>query len=281
MAITGNDSNKEVVRSGARYTGLGNVSVVGLNPSLEEIQKSNPQAIKEPEYLTDGSDEAKDNKPAQHFKKHMLRFTVYHAPTKTFAPLTFWLESRTRWNLAGNKVEWINKYGNTAWSPDENTVPEYDWFKKDGVRVALNGEKTLTDFIKAWANVGEEDQGCLDDPMAIAKGDLTELKGLIKNLPNNQVTVLFGVNKVEKDGKTSYYQQIYSLFFSRVSDKGAASKWVSQLEGQYGAFKNADWQNDLTFKPYVPKISAPLTPTNLDLPNTATQDVTGEPRYSF
>lgn len=281
MAIKGNDSTQEVVKGGGRYTGLANVTVLSVNPTLEEIKKTNPQANKEVEYLTDGSDVEKGNKPAQHFKKHMLRFGVHHLASRTFAPLTFWLESRPRWNQAGDKVEWINKYGNTAWSANEETPPAYDWFKLDGVRPALNGEKPLTDFIKAWANVGEEDQGCLDNPLAIANGDLTELKGLIAALPKNTVTVLFGVNKVEKDGKTNYYQNVYNTFFTRASDKGAAAKWVTQMNGEYGQWKNVDWQNDLTFKPYVPKLDNRATPTNLDLPNSSAQDVTGEPRFSF
>ena len=282
MAIKANDSNKEVVRTNTKYTGKANVVVQTLNPTWDELKKNNPNA-KEPKYLEDESSEAVKNKPAQHFKKHRLHFTVYHPETKTYAPLTFWLESRPRWNKAGTKVEWINIYGNTCWSDSETELSgNVDWFDNKGARPALNGEKSLTDFIKAWANVNEGEQAYLDDPKKIAEGDLGELKTLLSVLKNNKLTVLLGVNKVEKDGKTTYYQGVYPLFFARTYDHDNAA-WKSQLEGEYGTFRNHDWQNDFTLKPYNPQlnIDTPSTFSNGSSPQSPTEDVTGEPRYTF
>jgi hypothetical protein len=268
MSITGRDSKEQVVSSGARYTGLANMIVASINPSWEELKVRNSNA-KEPNYVTQEFAEEKKGREAHNYSKNRLAFSLYHPERKFYAPLTIWLEDRVRYNLSGDKVEWINKYGQTTWSSNETDPPGYDWFKKEGARPAYGGESTLTDFIRNWANCGENDQAVLDNPVKLANGDYTELRAVFNAIKKNEVQVLVGVKKDVRDGKTNYYQDVYTGKFDRPYRRDFAG-WIKQLEDPYGAFKS-DWQNDLHLKVYENFSRTVETPDNLD---TATAGAT-------
>jgi len=118
----------------------------------------------------------------------------------------------------------------------------------------------MLNFIKAWANINPQDQGTLDDITKLFVGDVTELVTIHKQIPENEVLCLLGV----KDGK---YQTVYDKYFDRAYRLNMAV-WKKQLEGQGNEFK-ADYQNDLTFKPYVGS-SQVITDTPTDVGSTIT-----------
>jgi len=248
MPINVNDSSKVVV-SGGLWTGLANMRVTMINPTKAEMEEVGMKPQNEPEYL--GTNANGNSK---------LRLDLYlnNPENKINAKRAFWLENEVRKNKAGDKVEWINKYGVTAWSTDETTPPAYDWFKKDGARPAYIGEGKFTAFIRSWANVDLDGQAILDDFKALATGNLAEIKSYAAALKTNTVKVLLGV----KDGK---YQDVYDGYFGRANVNNF-DQWKKELAKDGNEFKS-DYQNSLNLKPYVGTADVEGdTPTNMDTP---------------
>ena len=220
MAIQSNASTEEVVGGIRTYSGLTNVNVIAVNPTMEELHALDIKVKSEPTYKVAIGDE-------DYFK------------------LTFWLrnedgnfrmeilmQNKARVSQTG-KHQWINNVGQSTWSEE---APTYEWWKSEGQRQAYTGEETLINFTKAWANVASGDEVSFDTIDNIVKGDLGELKELVNALKNNQVRVLIGV----KDDK---YQQVYTKYFGRVKPE-RNDLFVKALNDDYGSF-NADFNADL------------------------------------
>lgn len=296
--IQANNSNVQVVTSGKKYTGLANMTVKSISPSMEEIKARGGRADKEPEYTTNEFVETKTyngpNGPftieSHHFVRTRIDFGLFIAQINYNNKLAIWLDDRPRWNKDHTKVEWINKFGQNAWTTEEQnaagtqlTEPpsgsKYSWFKLEGARPALGGEVQLVQFIQAWANTNLDAQATLDNPTALAKGDFSEIRSLLRAIPTNEVKILNGVKKVEKDGKVNYYAAAYSGYFDRANRIDIAA-WKNALNNPYGKF-DADYQNDFTFKEWIGDTKTTSdSPTNLSVPSGA--PVSSEPqKFSF
>lgn len=251
MAFNANTSDKKVV-GGGLYTGVANAKIQMINPTKAELEAKglNPQS--DPIYLTT------DNNG---ISKVLINLYMIIESAKIYPKRAFWIENKVRKNKENTKTEWINKFGNTAWSDSETTPPNYTWFKTDGARPALIGEGKLTKFIKAWANVDLVSQATLDNPTALAKGDISEIKALFAIIPNNEVQVLLGVRATDKGN----YQDVYDGHFDRANNKDY-SKWKKELEKDGNEYKS-DYQGDLNFKPFTgSSIVAQDAPTDLNVP---------------
>ena len=164
MAIQSNNSEEVVAGGGiTQYTGIAPVSVVAINPSLDELSDLGINLRSEPEY----------------------KVTL----------IEILMQDKIRTSKDGSKFMWANNIGQTTWSAD---VPGYDWWKNaDKTRKAYVGEDTLINFTKAWANVANGGEVSFDTIDAIAKGQVAELQEYVKVLKDNKLRVLVGV----KDGK--------------------------------------------------------------------------------
>tara|TARA_R100001509_G_scaffold156249_1_gene119360 strand:- start:571 stop:1320 length:750 start_codon:yes stop_codon:yes gene_type:complete len=235
MAIKSNDSNVEVAGGGIKlYSGLGNFKVIAVNPTMAELHEMGIMVKQDPNYFVE------------------LNGTEYFK-------LTFWIKNAdltTRFDILMNgservsqtgKNQWINAIGQSTWSDGE---PEYDWFKKEGLRKALTGEETLINFVKQWANVANGDEVYFDSIAKIVKGDVTEVKALVKLLENNEVRLLIGV----KDGK---YQTVYTKVFGRVKPQ-RDDLFVKNLNDDYGTF-NAEFDTTLSWGVFTPELAV-VTP---------------------
>ena len=235
MAIKSNDSNVEVSGGGVKlYSGLGNFKVIAVNPTMAELHDLGIMVKQDPNYFVD------------------LNGTEYFK-------LTFWIKNAdltTRFDILMNgservsqtgKNQWINSIGQSTWSDGE---PEYDWFKKEGLRKALSGEETLINFVKQWANVANGDEAYFDSIAKIVKGDVTEVKALVKLLENNEVRLLIGV----KDGK---YQTVYTKVFGRVKPQ-RDDLFIKNLNDDYGTF-NAEFDTTLAWGTFTPELAV-VTP---------------------
>ena len=239
MAIKSNDSNVEVAGGGIKlYSGLGNFKVIAVNPTMAELHELGIMVKQDPNYFVELNG-------AEYFK------------------LTFWIKNddlTTRFDILMNgservsqtgKNQWINAIGQSTWSDGE---PEYDWFKKEGLRKALTGEETLINFVKQWANVANGDEAYFDSIAKIVKGDVAEVKALVKLLENNEVRLLIGV----KDGK---YQTVYTKVFGRVRPQ-RDDLFVKNLNDDYGAF-NAEFDTTLAWGVFTPELAV-VTPDGDD-----------------
>ena len=142
MAIQSNASTEEVLGSIKTYSGLTNVNVIAVNPTMAELHAIDIKVKQEPNYTVTIGDE-------------------------TYFKICFWLnnidgnfkleiltQNKPRISQTG-KNQWINTVGQSTWSEE---APTYDWWKTEGQRKAYTGEETLINFVKAWANVASGDE---------------------------------------------------------------------------------------------------------------------------
>jgi len=218
--IQSNASTEEVVGGIKTFSGLTNVTVKAVNPTMAELHAMDINVKQEPNYEIEFSGEAYNKivfwlvNPDGNFKLEIL------------------MQNKAKVSQNG-KNQWMNAIGQSTWSED---APAYEWWKKEGERKAYTGEETLINFVKAYANVASGDEVYFDTMAAIANGDLTELKALVANLSTNEVRVLIGV-------KDSKYQQVYTKYFGRVKPQ-RDDLFIKALNDDYGSF-NADFNADL------------------------------------
>jgi len=224
--IQSNASTEEVVGGIKTFSGLTNVKVIAVNPTMAELHALDINVKQEPNYTIEFSGEAYNK----------VVFWVANADGNF--KLEILMQNKPRVSQTG-KHQWMNAVGQSTWSEDS---PTYDWWKKEGERKAYTGEETLINFTKAWANVASGDEVTFDTMAAISNGDVTEIKALATNLNTNEARVLIGV----KDDK---YQQVYTKYFGRVKPQ-RDDLFVKSLNDEYGSF-NADFNTDLLWGTHV------------------------------
>ena len=235
---TGSESTEgNVVK---KYTGVGSVSVLAVNPDKETLEKLYNTTINDgPSYLSEvevGPEGDKHTVP-----QVRIDFIVQTDPKKCNGidmktKIPFFITREVRYNRDRSKVQVINKYGETTWLPIENaksgTIPSnLNWFEPADFRPAYIGEEDLTGFLKAYLNIpnksyrkasGEvveipnkaDAEARLDKIDNYFKGDYSELREAISLQPKNRVKGLFGVRTTE-DGKQ--YQAVYTQKFLKNS----------------------------------------------------------------
>ena len=226
MAIQSNASTEEMVGGMKTFSGLANVKVIAVNPTMAELHAMDINVKQEPSYDVAFSD--------QEYKKIVFWLGC---PDGSFR-LEILANHTNRTSQTG-KFQWINNIGQTTWAED---APSYDWWKPEGQRKAYVGEETLINFVKAWANVAAGDEVSFDTIGEIVKGNVAEVKSLATQLASNEVRVLIGV----KDGK---YQQVYTKYFGRVKPQ-RDDLFIKSLNDDYGSF-NADFNADLKWGAHV------------------------------
>ena len=236
MAIQSNASTEEVMGGMKTFSGLTNVKVITVNPTLAELHALGINVKQEPNYKVEFSGEEYNkvvfwlNNSDGNFKLEIL------------------MQTKPRVSQAG-KNQWMNAIGQSTWSHDapskelnEEGEAKYPWWKAEGERKAYTGEETLINFTKAWANVASGDEVSFDSMPAIANGVVAEIKHLVEALSTNEVRVLIGV-------KDSKYQQVYTKYFGRVKPE-RDDLFTKALNNEYGTF-NADFHTDFHWGPYI------------------------------
>ena len=221
-----------------RYTGVGSVFVVGVNPNKAELEKLYDRELdKDPEYLTekDGVTSAR------------IDFIIKTDPTakcsngiELLTKFSMFIRNEYRFNKDKTKVQVIDKYGRTAWVTKEQAkaheIPVY----KNGpanidkdYRPSYICEEDITNFLKLFLGISNVEKqvkneatsrrevvGLVDNPQDCEcrleniedyfKGKFNEIKGAINLMPNNKIKVLFGVRTTD-EGKQ--YQDVYTRKF--------------------------------------------------------------------
>ena len=226
MAIKSNASTEEVMGGMKTFSGLTNVNVVAVNPTMAELHAMDINVKQEPNYSVEFSGEA--------YNKVVLWLSNSDGNFK----LEILMQNKSRVSQTG-KHQWMNAIGQSTWSTE---APSYEWWKKEGQRKAYTGEETLINFVKAWGNVASGDEVTFDTMDAIAAGNTAEVKSLVTALAGNQVRVLIGV-------KDSKYQQVYTKYFGRIKPQ-RDDLFIKALNDDYGTF-NADFNTDLSWGPHV------------------------------
>ena len=240
MAVKSNASTEEVVGGIKTYSGLTNVKVIAVNPTMAELHAIDIKVKQEPNYNVDFSGEE--------YNKIVFWLNNIDGSFR----LEILMQNKARVSKTG-KHQWINSVGQSTWSTE---APTYDWWKTEGQRQAYTGEETLINFIKAWANVASGDEVSFDTIDEIVNGNVGEIKALIDVLTTNEVRILIGV----KDDK---YQQVYTKYFGRVKPQ-RDDLFIKALNDDYGSF-NADFNADLIWGDHKSTISLVTPDTNGEL----------------
>jgi len=192
MAISVNTEVPEVMANRALLTGLATVKVIGLNPSKEQLEKLGRKPKEEPVYLGTSKKRGETQFQIDIYLEGEVNILDEDAPATVQAKATFWIENSTSYGL------YIDKFGKFA----------KDASKLDGsARPAYNGEVDLIGFLKALCNVRQGEEISLDNPKALANGNIKEVQDVLRQVTKagNQVQVLLGV----REGK---YQDVFKQF---------------------------------------------------------------------
>lgn len=249
---------KESNESGAgfaKYIGVGAFNVLAVNPTKEELSKIYGSNIeKDIEYLSKDEETGAD--------QVRIDFIVASNTEKNNGidlktKVAFFLKNAPRMNALGTKVQVINAYGETTWVDldlaKKGELPENQaWFEKP-YRPAFIGEDELTSFLKVFLNIPAKSwkdkngnvktienksdaEARLEGIANYFKGNVKELKEILKFQPDNLVKMAVGV-KTTDDNKE--YQAVYTKMFlkNNVKDYSKLDAAIKDSQAN-GAFKN-------------------------------------------
>ena len=201
------------------YVGVGNVKVLGVNLSKEELSKVYGTEVTNDRVFVGEVEQDGKKVPVTY-----LNFTVQKEADKTndlsfVVNVRYNLTRAARWNRDHTKKQVIDKYGRTAWATNEeiaaHAIPQYTNGPANidsSYRPAYRGEEQLILFIKALLGIPNvtkfvdgkpvglidtpEDAECsLEHIEDYFKGNFSELKEILSYQPNNKVKILFGARK--------------------------------------------------------------------------------------
>lgn len=236
MAIGGkqreNTNNIEFVLK----TGVFEGTVVAVNPSKEELCElwETDKIEKEIEYTK----ETKDGDDA-------VSLSFFLKDTEGgLHNVRFFLVDKERENKDKTKKQYINLSGATSWADSKNNLQ--DWFTAKENRIAKVGEEELYGFLRSWLNLldwntNEE----FLDTKKLFKGNVKELRDLMKSEFASTVLANAIITEVEKDGEKKLYQQVYNRaflpgncmkFFTTKGKKQPkmVQKFIDSFGGEYG-----------------------------------------------
>jgi len=257
--------SSEVGGSRTLYTGLHNMKVIAINPTVAELEDMgyNPQF--EPEYISVSEDGFQKAVVDVYFQSDEVSFPVKRR---------FWLENRINVTRDGNKTDYIDDYTANSYVTSVEELPT--WVDQSTARQALVGEAQLLKFIAAWANInpfpdkeGNRAMCKFENIDKLFSNDTSEIRSIMTGeiTKDNLVKLLLDVI-VTEDGKK--FQDVYPYFFDRAASR-STKMWVKRLGNDYTQCKG-DYQNSLEFQEYT--ATAVTTP---DVPDTKTEPTTEAP----
>jgi len=239
MGVSKNSSEEEVVKSRKLYTGIGEFKVILVNPTMADLHDHEIMVQSEPKYTVDFGDGP------------LTKVAIWIKNEYTTLPVEF-IMTPGPWKSKTGKFKWYNAIGQDTWgnerqdgSLDFESLHEkvQEFYKEPETAYKIpKGADTLTDFVKAWANVETDGEIFLDTINAIADGtSIKELEELRKDLVANELRILVYV----RDGK---YQAAYTRHFGRIKPK--RDDWfASAMLEDYGEVKG---EYTMKFQEYVP-----------------------------
>lgn len=242
MAFGINSSDKKHFSETILYTGVSAVKVLGINPTLAQLQELGFKSEKEPEYtFIDAKDDV----------TRKVRIDIIIGNEKFKTKFAIFLADKNRIDNKGEKYEIVNDFGQSTWAPSVQEALDKigkggnKWFKPDGARIAKMGEVQLITFLRDWANTGIDEVGKIDNFDALFKGNFSELQSYVKTLSNNTIYILATV----KDGK---YQSAYTGLFVRTqfSQRTAENKFSTHIADQKKAGYPLKEAYSINFKEY-------------------------------
>lgn len=242
-----NGANDQVVGDSFKhYTGLTNVKIVAINPTMEELIAMEIPAKQEPSYTSTTANGAAK-----------IRLDFHGQNVDGYRnKITFWLEAVHQMNKDGNKTQFIDKYGKTAWAEELSTLPNF--VDADSCRPAYVGEEDLMRFIAIWTNskIGEDEVVLDTINNIVSKGDIKELRQLVRDAKDYATTTLNGMTFANAEGKQ--FPTVYTKWFGRPY-LSSTTYLTKTLNNQYTQFK-ADYQGSFEWKEFNLGASSVIAP---------------------
>jgi hypothetical protein len=286
MAIAKGNETKEV--SFKRYTGIGNVNVLAINPTKAELAKLGREVEEEPVYVTE-----KDGVKS-------IRLSLYVKPIEIDEILTmsFFIRNQRFASKDKGTFQVIDSYARTAWVNDEqlknHDIPVYSNGNAASIannyRPAFSGEDNFTQFVKTYLGIPNltayVNGQWVPNPKATPadcevrfdhidrwfNNDTKEAKDAFAYQPNNTIQVLFGVRT---DDQNREYQTFFiDKFFRGIKttdgkyQSEAFAKEVEKINSNpatNGRYANTEFYYG-PLKEYSP------TATNFEAEETTTSD---------
>ena len=297
-----------------RFVGVGSFRVLGVNPTKAELEKFYGREIQnEPEYLKKMVDTQDNNKPYEQLRlsfmiqaddpmtiaditprdKEAIKTNAsLESPYKTM--ITFFIDSRYRWNSDKTKVQVIDKYGRTAWVTVEqcknHQIPVYSNgpAKIDaGYRPLYRGEEELTQFVDNYLNITpietknkntgewitnphpEDCEGWLEHIKEYFTGNIKEIKEYCTYMPDNRLKLLTGIRT---DDQGNQYGTVYTRMTLRNGAKNY-TRFKDSIEGQGSYLSDVVFTNnpDGTIE-NIAEFSENVKETNFNSVSQDTQD---------
>ena len=227
--IKGNAGNVEIVKDLLLLTGIAKAKVLAINPSLKELNDLGINFEKEIVYNDKNQedlDRARIDVWVEVYGTYKDSESGEQRNASIKQKITFFLTNRNKINQEKTKTCYINTYGQTCWGVGK-AAPTETWFEPNGVRICIDGEDALTNFLRAWVNADRKDAVNLDHPEAFFKGDYTELTAILPEYKNTEFKLMLTVVKSQKDGK--WYQSIHNKFFARWNSTSTAP-WTKEFK---------------------------------------------------
>lgn len=221
--------------------GWGEVEVVAINPSKEELIKlmdigeEYQEDFKDPVYC--GEKEG--------IETARIAFYVKNIKTNKINPISFFLEKRVRMSKDGNKMQFVNCHGLTGWADSKENLMSFfthfenvlDWKATDGTinkrytvgskpntvetlgekftREAMVGEEELYNFVRDWlvsVDYRDVDTNLLMATDKFFAGDFKELQDLVGSSIVSTIVVPYTIKTREVDGVEKEFQHISNKF---------------------------------------------------------------------
>lgn len=277
-----------------RYVGVGSVYVRDINPDKTALEKFYDRTIEtEPDYLSVNADGIPQIRLDFMVELDSSKYkTDAGEPLEMKNRVTFFLRKTPRVSTSG-KYQIIDKYGRTAWCTEQELeskqAPVYSTgtvanIDMTSARKAYSGEEELIKFLIAYLNIPapqryidgkwvmnppeklKDSEAMLEDIDKYFKGDVSELKNILKLQPNNRLKVCFGI-RTGNDGRE--FQTAYTRMFlkNNTTDYGKLGKDISDAQGN-GAFPNCVFEA-CDIHEYV------VRPTDLSTPQAPANDPFG------
>jgi hypothetical protein len=239
--LTGNASDKQVLKNVPIITGLVTAKILAINPTKEQLEKYLDTVIeKEPEYTNielkqpDGSTKIsnkvtilykaspvvtlhKDGVAVKERIEIVRTFDIFTQPTMEVA------------STGASKT--INSKGVTTWSSIDKirANEKMKWFIHEPLQECLVGQEIITNLMREYLNIDPKDNVLFADITKICSGDVTELRKYVAAFPNNEFIMYLDVKEGDKP-----YQIVYTKCFSRPTAATPQNKFAKAFAEQYG-----------------------------------------------
>ena len=177
------------------FVGLFKATVVKINPE----ENSKGEEIK---YLTE----------KEGVKTMRITITLKEVDSGKFFNASFFLKDKPQESRNGNTTQYINSVGWTMYTDSPDNLSNA--FKEHAYHVARQGEEELVRFIDAWLDIDRKQKYNLEfEWEQLMKGNVKEIRDLMKSDLPREVLAVATVRVQEKDGEIKEYQDVYNRKF--------------------------------------------------------------------